>query len=176
MSDLSRGGNAPLTKELPQATLLTVGVSWRARSSGQEADIALGALALDASGRVLSGEDLVFAGQLRAATAPLLLEEDKRQFDLHLPSVPPTVQGVAFVAWSNSGGTALSTLTSLRARVLVEGKQVVATEELAPHLTEETAAHLITLYRHREEWKVRCKGEGWRDGLPALLAAFGVEP
>lgn len=176
MADLIRGANANITKEIPSLAVVTIGATWSTQDKVLDNDLLMGAVLCDSSGKAISDTELVFFNQLSNSTNTVAMGQDHHQVDIDLLSVPNSVDRVDIVLWINSAPRTMSSLTSLSARAIhtVTGEQLVTTENLAPYLDSVKAACLVQVYRHSGQWKIRSKGEGWRDGLAGMMKGYGL--
>lgn len=176
MPELTRGANLAIMQEIPSLTVMTVGVQWDTMDSVLDGDLLVGAVLCDSSGKALKESDLVFFNQLSNSTNTVAMGGDRQQVDIDLSAVPDSVEKIDIVLWVNSSPRTMSLLSSLSARFIdtMTGKQMISTEDLAPHLNSEKAACLVQVYRYRGEWKIRTKGEGWADGIAGMMKGYGL--
>lgn len=176
MPELIRGANISLTQELPALKVITVGVQWKTIDTVLDDDLLMGAVLCGDDGKALSETELVFFNQLSNSTNTVAMGDDRQQVDIDLSAVPAGVESIDVVVWVNSSPRTMAALSSMSARVIdtVEGNQLVYTEDLAPHLGAVKAACLVQVYRHKGNWKVRAKGEGWREGIAGMMKGYGL--
>ncbi len=181
---LSRGANVALTREIPDLTTVVVGVAW---DVGHEptlgSRLVCATLLLDGSGNLPSPEHFVFFNQLVSPDASVghrtARGTDREQVEVDLPDVPAGVDTILFVLYVDDGAGVHRTLGQLRScsvRVL-DGRgdrELVASEDLAPGLRDETALVLGELYRHSSGWKFRVVGQGYSSGLTGVARDHGL--
>lgn len=185
MSQLSRGENVALTREIPDLATVVVGVTWDAGHEPVLAARLVGAtLLLNSASNLRTPEDFVFFNQLvspdlSVGQRPEARSPDREQVEVDLADVPPDVDTILFVLYVDDGAAAHRTLGQLRScriRVLdLRGdRELVASEDLAPGLREETALVLGELYRHSSGWKFRVVGQGYSSGLTGVARDHGL--
>ncbi|MFB4194222.1 TerD family protein [Streptomyces carpaticus] len=165
------------TVRLPVTSVRAV-LRWSPRGPGG-ADLDLSALLLGGTGRVRSPGDFVFYNQPRHPTG--LVRRLPKQRDGHglldtveaeLARLDPAVGRVVLAASAERGFDAARS----HPRLLLYG--AFATEPLARFAPEpgpgETAVICGELYRSGDGWHFRASGLGFRGGLVALAAEFGV--
>jgi tellurium resistance protein TerD len=182
---MARGANVTLTREIPDLTRVTLGISWNA---GQEAalsdNVVSATLLCDARAKALSPEHFVFFNQIGSPDLSVqqleqALGDDQEQIEIDLASVPPEVERIAVVVYVNEGLAARRTLGQLKSCVIrvingVDNKELIRSENLAPALRNETALSLGELYRHSGDWKFRVLGQGYSQGLAAVMTDYGL--
>lgn len=185
MSEMKRGANVSLTREVPGLRGLVVGVRWNAGSETALADnMTMATILCGADGRALSEQHFVFFNQL---TSPELsvqqlqqaLGGDQEQVEIDLDAVPAQVARIVVVAYVNDGPAHKRTLGQLRScivRVLNQdgNAELVRSEELANSLTSETALALGEVYRYNSEWKFKVLGQGYSKGISGIAADYGL--
>ena len=185
MTEMRRGANVELTREIPslQTVLLGVQIGIGAEASVRDSLVAATILT-DARSRALSDEHFVFFNQLvtpeesvtQRATA---LGPDFEQIEVSLPSVPAEVERIVVLMYLNEGPVqrrSLSQLREIRVRVVdaADGAELVRSENLVPTTLEVSAVSLGELYRHDGGWKFKVLGEGYREGVLGVAKDFGV--
>ena len=151
MAELIRGANAPLS-----AAGLAVTCSCAA-------PVDLSALLVGRDLKVRSDADLVF---YNAPEGPgVRWSQDALEIDLS--AVPGDVHAV-LVAFSLADHAPLSTVPPPTVRA---GGHSFTIDRLA----DETALIALELYRRQGSWRVRAVGQGYAEGLAALVTAHGVQ-
>jgi tellurium resistance protein TerD len=182
---MARGANVTLTREIPGLTKVVLGVAWNA---GQEValseNVVSATLLCDAQAKALSPEHFVFFNQIASPDLSVqqlerALGDDQEQIEIDLPTVPDEVQRIAVIVYINEGLAARRTLGQLKSctiRVLngADNKELIRSENLAPALRNETALSLGELYRHSGDWKFRVLGQGYSQGLSAVMTDYGL--
>ncbi|WP_188836242.1 protein kinase domain-containing protein [Flexivirga endophytica] len=159
---LSRGQNAPLS-----GTQLSLRVE-----ATDAASVDLIACELDADGRALGDESLVFFNNRRSADGVVRLSDSGRiEFDA--AALGPEVHAVVLGMAVDEPAT-LGDLPDLRTTLYAEGADQREEFHLPARLGGERAAVLARIYRRGDTWKVRNVSAGWESGLPALVDALGL--
>ena len=182
---LKRGANAALTREVPGLTRLVVGARFAAGAEQVLLDnLVLATVLCGADGYALSGEHVVFFNQLATddlsvAATEEALGEDSEQVEITLAAVPPFVHRIVVVAYVNEAIGARRSLAQLkdctvRAVDAVTHTELVRSENLASGFGLVTAAVLLEVYRHGEEWKFKVVGDGYAGGITDLARDFRI--
>ncbi|MEO5877859.1 MAG: TerD family protein [Streptosporangiaceae bacterium] len=150
MSELVRGGNAPLST--PRVTVTF--------SCSAPAD--LSALLVDRDLRVRSDKDLIF---YNAPSGPGV-SWSENAIDLDLGQVPGEVQAVLIT---------LSLAGSTFGAIPPPRFSVADVTFVVDRLDTEQAIVGLELYRRNGGWKVRAVGQGYAGGLAELVTDFGVD-
>lgn len=185
MSQLSRGENVALTREIPDLETVVVGVTWDVGHEPVLASRLVGAtLLLNSASNLRTPEDFVFFNQLVSPDLSVgqrseAGEPDREQVEVDLADVPPEIATILFVLYVDDGAgvhRTLGQLRSCRIRVLDRrgDRELVASENLTPGLREETALVLGELYRHASGWKFRVVGQGYSTGLTGVARDHGL--
>jgi stress response protein SCP2 len=189
---LVKGGNVLVESALGHPEpLLDVGIQVVPGSAAISVDTS--ALIVGSGGQVQSGDDLVFYNQPVAMNGALRLSvaDDNGPADrnganntggiLHVDvsRLPESVDRIVIAASvdidseEDFGGVhALRMVVSAAAPI--EGVTRFVTSEL-DGFTDERALVVGELYRRAGDWKLRAVGQGYADGLAALVTDFGVE-
>ncbi|MEC3982134.1 TerD family protein [Amycolatopsis sp. H20-H5] len=185
MTELKRGANVALTREIPDLPGLVVGVRWK---SGAERildeNLVVAAVLCDAGGKALSAEHFVFFNQLgepglSVSLLEQVLGEDAEQVEIDFAAVPPAISRIVVVLYLNEGTglrRSLGRLRELGVRALDprDNRELVRSENLAAVLNGETALSLGEVYRHHGGWKFKVIGESYPDGVLGLAKDYGV--
>jgi stress response protein SCP2 len=187
---LAKGTNVSLTTLGAELGGLTVYLDSRGRDDGTvDADVSV--LLLDASGKVRAGSDFVFYNQpialggavhLRDKIGPepgTVEAEEGWTSDvvtLELDDVPEEIERIVISASLDpSAGTTFGDVAAIRMRVQRTSDAVDLLVFDIDDATTELALLFGEFYRRNGEWKVRAVGQGYADGLGALVSAHGVE-
>ncbi|MET3807450.1 stress response protein SCP2 [Nakamurella sp. UYEF19] len=128
------------------------------------------ALLLGADGKVATEGDFVFYNQ-PSATGVVLAEHG---VDLDVEAFPASVERAICAVSVDDVAHPLTVGVTLTAALI--GPDGVPLFEFSPSgLAGERAVIVFEIYRRQQEWKVRAVGQGYADGLAALVAAHGVE-
>ena len=187
--NLTKGGNANLSREAPGLSKVMIGLGWNARStSGEDFDLDASAFLLNESGKVRSDGDFVFYNNLKSADGSVRHMGDNRTGEgdgddevvtVDLAALSPDVAKVAIAVTIHDADARrqnFGQVSDAFIRVLDEasGKELVR-YDLSEDFSTETALIFGELYRHQGEWKFRAVGQGYRGGLVDLVKAFGLQ-
>lgn len=188
---LAKGANVRVADFFgdPDPTLeVTIRVSPPSALTAVDASV----LVLGSAGSVQSGDDLVFYNQPMGIDGAVRLLVDGPVTDssddatnpagavaLDIARLPDHVDRVVIAASVDAeSGEHFGLAGSLDIDVNLGGDQANSTPIIRSELdgfTEERAIIVGELYRHDSGWKLRAVGQGYRDGLAALVTDFGVE-
>lgn len=174
-SALPPGANIPLTQENPGLNEVFITIQYGPKFNRVLAeDVQAGVVLCDERGKAAGEEQLVYSHQVASVSGAVEFKEnDAYIFSVALQEVPEEVQKIELVLWSDSNKSTLAALDGVTAVLHSEAGRLVRVQGLSNDSTCR-AAVLLSLYRHRGEWKVRARGEGWPGGLPSMLKAYGV--
>ncbi|WP_267387287.1 TerD family protein [Sphingomonas sp. GC_Shp_3] len=172
MSDLQRGGNAPVP-----ASALTVTLAWP-QSAGVAVDVC--AFLLDAVGRVRGDADMVFYNQPEAAGGAVRFAASAGQgrFTVEPATLPDMVERIVFcVTIDTAGGRGLTLARIDGAEIIVAAAGTVPALRFRPALADASEAAMVfgELYRRAGQWKFRAVGQGFDGGLAPLARSFGID-
>lgn len=184
---LSKGANLSLTKTAPSLQVARFGLGWDVRQSdGAEFDLDAVALSLDANGRAAAG-GLVFYNQLRSADGAVAHLGDNRSgnaagddesivVDLaRLDSSTTRVVIAVSIHQARERYQSFGLVRNAYIRLLDDPRNIeVARFDLSEDAASATEMVFGELYRYADEFRFRALGEGYSDGLTALLARFGL--
>jgi uncharacterized protein involved in tellurium resistance len=51
----------------------------------------------------------------------------------------------------------------------------IASIDISSQISDQTALNLLEIYKHKDNWKIRCVLQGYSAGLPKLLASYGLK-
>ncbi|MGH3353554.1 MAG: TerD family protein [Nocardioides sp.] len=187
---LAKGGNVSLTKEAGPAGLSNalVGLGWDARTTtGADFDLDASALAIDASGKVLSDRHFVFFNNLTSPDGSVEHlgdnltgegEGDDEQIKLNLASAPPEVDKYVFAVAIYDGdnrGQNFGQVSNAFIRVVNGANETeIARYDLSEDASTETAMIFGEIYRRDADWKFRAVGQGYASGLAGIAKDYGV--
>ncbi|WP_228514537.1 TerD family protein [Frondihabitans sp. VKM Ac-2883] len=181
MASIVAGGNAALTAENPGLDEVVVGLGWDViPSRGPQSELTAMALLLGADGKALSNEHLVYFNQIESADASVafLSDDDDDEIDVDLAHVPPAVDTIMFIVYVDPdvrGPGSFASVRSAHIRVARRDGSELVRFDLATIDDKAINALLFgELYRHRDEWKFRALGQGYRTGLTGVAKDFDV--
>lgn len=186
---LRKGANVALTDLGADIGELTVFLDSRGKG-GDPIDADVSVLLLGRDGLVRSSGDLVFYNQPIGADGAIHLR-DKIQPEsgtsaerawssdvvtIALDDITEEIERIVFAASLDPGlGLTFGDAAAVRLRIqrTTDAADVMVYE--IEDAKSETALLFGELYRRETQWKVRAVGQGYADGLSALVTAFGVE-
>lgn len=188
-AELQKGGNVSITQISPgsASTQIWIALGWSPRQvQGMEVDAS--AFILTAQGKIRSDEDFIFYNNpvsLDGGAVKLLPDakaahgDDAQVFLVDLSAIPESVQRIAFTVTIHEGhikNQCFGTLASAWARVVaVNDSTELARFALPLTDSQETALIFCEIYRHRNDWKFRAVGQGYKGGLGPLAREYGVD-
>ncbi|UGY92122.1 TerD family protein [Streptomyces gobiensis] len=185
---LSKGGNVSLTKEAPGLNAVTVGLGWDVRTTtGTDFDLDASAIAVDASGKVVSPQHFIFFNNLASPEQAIVHtgdnvtgegQGDDEQIKVNLATLPTEVDKIVFPVSIYDAETRSQNFGQVRnafIRIVNQaGETEIARYDLTEDASTETAMVFGEMYRHGEEWKFRAVGQGYASGLAGIAQDFGV--
>ncbi len=171
----------------PEDQPLVLGLSWAPADYPGGLDIS--GFLLDAERRVRSGEDFVFHNRPTSADGALSLtgreggqpglDHRAQGGSLHLAlgKLSRDIQRIAValsLANPQGPGPTLGQLHEV-CLTLAQGGQALARCDIPLGGRPETALVVAEVYRRQGQWKCRCVGQGFTEGLAALAQHYGVE-
>jgi tellurium resistance protein TerD len=185
---LQKGGNVSLDKVAPGMTKVHIGLGWDERATdGTDFDLDASAFMLGKDGKVRSDVDFIFYNNLKSADGSVEHKGDNRTgegegddetVNVDLSSVPADVSKVVFAVTiheAESRNQNFGQVANAFIRVVNrDNNEEVARYDLTEDASVDTAMMFGELYRHNNEWKFRALGQGYKGGLKALCAGFGI--
>jgi stress response protein SCP2 len=180
-TSLQRGGNASLAAVGANVDRLRVRISWKRNASDEgEMDVDASAFLLNEDKKVPEDTHFIFYNQPSFGKGAVVLEAqegDAQTFNLNLSLMPTSIQAIAFSLTLYEAGPRGQDFGQLKELCVFVGTQQGEDALVFPieSTDGETALILGELYLHRQEWKFRAVGQGFRNGLEALAENFGVK-
>lgn len=177
---LVRGSNASLSDMLPILGTVVVGFGWKLiEGRGPISELVPSVIVCDASGRALSDEHLVFFNQLATPDGAVrYVDGDDEQLEVDLAAIPADVDRLVFVVYADPDLRQPGRFGAVRNpyfRVCDRsGAELVRYDVEEGADPEATAMIFGEIYRHRDAWKVRAVGQGYKTGLKGVAKDFGV--
>jgi len=181
---MKRGANVGLTREIPSLRGVVLGVRLESAEAVLVDNLIVATFLCDGRGKAISNEHFVFFNQLSSPELSVTqLQQavggDTEQLEIDLGAVPAEVSRIVVVTYINEGTAARRSLGQLReatVRVLnlADNTELVSSENLAPALNTETGVALCELYRNQGGWKFKVIGQGYKGGIRAMAADFGI--
>ncbi|MFJ7207319.1 TerD family protein [Streptomyces sp. NPDC098789] len=162
-AELVRGQNHPLSRHRVEIRV----------SAGTP--VLAGAALGDDGGRLADPGSLAHPGEPRVPGLEVPVAAAARHaFEVDLDAVPAVVHRIGIVlALPQGGPTRFGAVAAPYVAVAAPDGAELAGYTLTG-LDAETAVIAVELYRRQGAWKVRAVGQGYADGLPALLADHGL--
>ncbi|MEV7547109.1 MULTISPECIES: TerD family protein [unclassified Streptomyces] len=185
---LSKGGNISLSKEAPGLSAVTVGLGWDVRTTtGVDFDLDASAIAVDATGKVVSEGHFVFFNNKSTPDQTIVHTGDNRtgegsgddeSIKVNLAGLAPSVDKIVFpvsIYDAVSRSQNFGQVRNAYIRVVNQaGGAEIARYDLSEDAATETAMVFGELYRNGTEWKFRAVGQGYASGLTGIAQDFGV--
>lgn len=185
-TELQKGGNISISQISPSITQLWVALGWSPRQV-HDMEVDASAFILSAHGKIRSDEDFIFYNNpVSVESAVKLLPDanaahgdDAQVFLVDLSAIPEVVQRIAFTVTIHEGhvkNQCFGMLASAWVRLIaVSDFMELARFALPLAESQETALIFCEVYRHRDDWKFRAVGQGYKGGLGPLAREYGVD-
>lgn len=177
---LVRGSNASLSELLPILGTVVVGFGWKViEGKGPVAEVVPSAIVCNAAGLALSDEHLVFFNQLATPDGAVQYAEgDDEQIEVDLAAIPEGVDKIVFVVYADPDLRQPGNFGAVRNAYFRvcdrSGSELVRYDIEDSSDIDVTAMIFGEIYRHRDTWKVRAVGQGYKTGLKGVARDFGV--
>lgn len=184
--ELQKGGNISITQTSPGATHLLLALGW-SPCQVEYMEIDASAFILTAHGNVRSDNDFIFYNNPMGLEGAIKMladntaakGDDTQVFAVDLGAIPNQVQRIAFTVTVHEGqekNQSFGMLESAWARVVTASDFTELARFALPLAgSQETALIFCEVYRHRNDWKFRAVGQGYKGGLGPLAREFGVD-
>jgi tellurium resistance protein TerD len=186
--NLTKGANVNLSKAAPGLNKVIIGLGWDARASdGAAFDLDGSVFLLDAAGKVRGDADFIFFNNKTSACKSVEHggdnttgkgDGDDEKVSVTLNSVPADVQRISFAATIHEADTRRQNFGMVSSAFIRVVDAATGTEisryDLSEDASTDTAMTFGELYKHNGEWKFKAIGQGFKGGLGALAASFGV--
>jgi stress response protein SCP2 len=189
-TELRKGGNVSLRSLGAELGGLTVFLDSRGRGA-DDVDADVSVLLLNAEGRVGSESDFVFYNQPIALGGAVHLRDKMRPeagtdeadqgwssdvVTVELDAIPDEIERIVVSASLDpSSGMTFGDAAAIRMRVQRTSDAIDLLTYDIDDATTELALLFGEFYRRNGEWKIRAVGQGYAEGLIALIAAHGVD-
>lgn len=186
--NLTKGANVNLSKAAPGLNKVIIGLGWDARASdGAAFDLDGSVFLLDAAGKVRGDADFIFFNNKTSACKSVEHggdnttgkgDGDDEKVSVTLNSVPADVQRISFAVTIHEADTRRQNFGMVSSAFIRVVDAATGTEisryDLSEDASTDTAMTFGELYKHNGEWKFKAIGQGFKGGLGALAASFGV--
>jgi len=177
---LVRGSNASLSELLPILGTVVVGFGWKViEGKGPVTELVPSAVICNAEGMALSDEHLVFFNQLATPDGSVeVVKGDDEQIEVDLAAVPEAVDKIVFVVYADPDLRQPGNFGVVRQayfRILDRSATEIVRYDIEESSdTDVTAMIFGEIYRHRDAWKVRAIGAGYKTGLVGVAKDYGI--
>lgn len=186
--NLNKGQKIDLTKTNPGMTKVLAGLGWGKRTTdGAEFDLDASAILLNAEGKARSDKDFIFYNVPVSACGSVKSNGDNRTgegdgddetISVDLSSLPSDVEKVQFIVSIHDAAERRQNFGQVQdayIRVVNEASnEELMRFDLSEDYSLETSVIMAEMYRHNGEWKFNAIGQGFRDGLVAILKEAGL--
>lgn len=179
---LAKGANikvADVFGEVDARLALTIETCVPAGTESLTTDVSV--LMLGDDGKVRSNDDMIFYNQPVGGDGTVELmassSDGEATIEVDLAALPESVARILVAASIDTDGSrTFGDAEALRLSVGAAGEtsDTKVVSELTG-LTAETAVIFGELYRRDSDWKIRAVGQGYEEGLRALVTEFGVD-
>lgn len=182
--NLSKGMTLDLTKRNPGLTKIKAGLGWDISTvGGSNFDLDVAAFICH-SGRILSGNDVVFFNNMNQPGIQLMGDNrtgvgdgDDEVINVDLSAIPPDVNKIVFVVTIFDAATRRQTFGMVNGSVIrlcdsANGDKELCRFELKNDFSTETALIFAELTRSGQDWEFKAIGEGKQADLNGIASLF----
>lgn len=187
--NLSKGQKVDLTKGNPGLKKVLVGLGWSLNEyHGADFDLDAAAFMLGTNGKCLTEKEFIFYNNLKHSSESVEhmgdnltggSGSDDEQIRIDLTRVPANVERIAFTVTifeADRRNQNFGQVENAYIRLVDEQTdREVVRYDLTEEFSIETAIVVGELYKHKGEWKFNAIGSGFRGGLKALCAHYGID-
>ena len=169
MKTLTRGQKVKLAEISPQTRLQA-----RLEMTAGALNFDLSCFGLDADGKLADDRYFVFFNQKNSPQNEIVLGNltaKNATFELDLARLPSSVRRLVWVATVDGDG-AMNALQKGRFVLSANGQDVAEFAFAGADFSTEKAVMVAEIY-FKDEWRVAANGQGFKDGLNAVLKHFG---
>ncbi len=185
---LSKGGNVSLSKEVFGLKNILIGLGWDIRSTdGSPFDLDTSLFILNGAGKVRSDKDFIFYNNSKSADGSIEHTGDNKTgtgsgddegIKVSLDKVPSDVEKLSIAVTIHEAEQRkqnFGMVNNAYIRVTNGDDNIeIAKFDLSEDMSTEVAMIFGEVYRHSGEWKFKAVGQGFKGGLGALCANFGI--
>ena len=188
--NLQKGQKIDLTKGNPGLSKLLVGLGWDTNkyAGGAEFDLDASLFLLTDNGKTSCSGDFVYYGNLKHSSGSVehLGDSltggntgDDEQIRINLATVPQNIQKIAVAVTiyeADERRQNFGQVSNSFIRIVdeISGNEIMRFD-LGEDFSIETALIVGEIYRYNGEWKFNAVGSGFKGGLRALCANYGVK-
>ena len=188
MINLEKGGRINLAKNNPGLSKARVGLSWDKKSFDTGADFDMDAsVFILAGGKLISDSHFVFYNNLKSPDGAVEHTGDNLTGDgdgddevilVNLGQIEQSVEKVIFTASIHEAESRRQNFGQVQNAYIrlvdLSSNAEIIRYDLSEDFSVETSLVVGELYRRNGEWKFKAIGQGYKDGLVALLRAHGI--
>jgi tellurium resistance protein TerD len=186
--NLQKGQNVSLSQESPGIKLIHAGLGWDTQSfSGAAFDLDVMLFLTDGNSKVLSDSHFVFYNNLKSPDGAVEHmgdnltgdgDGDDESITVDLSKLESRVEKVIFTASIHEAESRRQNFGQVQNAYIrlvdkAKGNEIIR-YDLSEDFSVETSIVVAELYRRNDEWKFKAIGQGYKDGLVALLRAHGI--
>jgi tellurium resistance protein TerD len=192
MVNLEKGQNISLEKVAPGLSKMAIGLGWDTNKydGGSDFDLDVMCFLLGENGKIASGNNLnfVFFNNKQDPAGSVIHtgdnltgegEGDDEAINVDLSKIPADVVKIAFVAVifkAEERAQNFGQITNAYIRVLDQaGNKELIRYDLSEDYSIETGLTVAEIYKKDGAWKFKAIGAGYKKGLEAIVAEYGVQ-
>ncbi|MBL0017168.1 MAG: TerD family protein [Bacteroidetes bacterium] len=186
--NLQKGQNVSLSQESPGINKIQAGLGWDTQSfSGAAFDLDVMLFLTDGGGKVISDNHFVFYNNLKSPDGAVEHTGDNLTGDgdgddevilVNLGQIEQSVEKVIFTASIHEAESRRQNFGQVQNAYIrlvdLSSNAEIIRYDLSEDFSVETSLVVGELYRRNGEWKFKAIGQGYKDGLVALLRAHGI--
>lgn len=186
-TELTKGGNANLSKECQILDKVLVQISWDINNNDKKFDLDVGAFLLKQDGKVRNDLDFIFYNSLKEQNQSCVIHQWndvkevvlKESFLVSFHKVPLEITKIPFSLTIYNGAKRKQNFSFLKnARITIidcdSGNEII-TYKFVDSKENITALIFGELYRHNGDWKFKAIGQGFTEGMTGLEKLYGVD-
>jgi tellurium resistance protein TerD len=186
--NLTKGQKIDLTKTNPGIALVRAGLGWAKRTTdGAEFDLDAGVILLNAEGKARNENDFIYYNNPVSPCSSIKANGDNRNGEgdgddesvsLKLSDIPQDVARIQFTVSIHEAEERRQNFGMVKDAYITicneSTGEVLTRFDLSEDFSTETGVVMAELYRHNGEWKFNAVGQGYREGLIAILKDAGL--
>jgi tellurium resistance protein TerD len=186
--NLTKGGNANLSKEVKGLSKISVGLGWDVRKTdGDGFDLDASAFMLNSNGKCRNDKDFVFYNNLKSECGSVTHTGDNRtgagdgddeSLKIDLSKVPNDVEKIQFVVTIHEADQRRQNFGMVSSSFIrvedQKSNKEICRFDLTEDASTETSMIFGELYKKDDEWKFKAVGQGFKGGLSKMLEQVGL--
>jgi tellurium resistance protein TerD len=184
---LTKGQKISLDKEAPGLKNVIVGLGWDVKQgdTGYDFDLDASCFMLGENGKIISDHHFIFYNNLKSPDGAVehtgdnltgAGEGDDEAIKVDLPKIPNEVKKLVFVVTIHEAAKRRQSFgqveNSFVRMVNEETGKEIARYDLGEDYSTESAMIMAEIYRHNNEWKMAAVGNGYTEGLEAIVKKY----